>query len=172
MAREGAVGLLEQVGHQLAGETTRARFVRIIAELGNGKALTVRGRAELVDAVRDVMEPESVFAASGLVRALGPVQAPMTVEAVVGHVEALSAALGGILDQAVDGALLERARAIHRASKADYLAQRGDLAAGAGELACLFREPTLREQFDQAGKQLLLVVGMELLRRRTRPAGR
>src|SRR5689334_5201171 len=70
------------------------------------------------------------------------------------------------------GALLERARAVHRASMADYLAQRGDLAAEAGELASLFREPTLQEQFDQAGKQLLLVVGMELLRRRPRPAQR
>ncbi|MEV5477868.1 hypothetical protein AB0L66_36875 [Streptomyces sp. NPDC052207] len=166
VAREGAVGLLEQVGHQLAGETARARFVRTITALGNGKALTVHGRAELVDAVRDVMEPESVFAASGLDRALGPVQAPMTVEAVVGHVEALSAALSRTLDGTVDGALLERARAIHRASMADYLAQCGDLAAGAGELASLFREPTLQEQFDQTGKQLLLVLGMELLRRR------
>ncbi|MFI9419339.1 hypothetical protein [Streptomyces werraensis] len=81
VAREGAVGLLEQVGHQLATPTARARFVRIISELGNGKPLTVRGRAELLDAVRDVMEPESVFAASGLVRALGPAQAPMTVDA-------------------------------------------------------------------------------------------
>ncbi|MEU6965756.1 hypothetical protein [Streptomyces chrestomyceticus] len=43
VAREGAVGLLEQVGHQLATPTARARFVRIITELGNGKALTVRG---------------------------------------------------------------------------------------------------------------------------------
>ncbi|WP_328443333.1 MULTISPECIES: hypothetical protein [unclassified Streptomyces] len=171
VAREGAVGLLEQVGHPLAGGTARARFVRTITALGNGKALTVRGRAELLDAVRDVMEPESVFAASGLVRALGPVQTPMTVEAVVSHVEALSAALGRTLDQAVDGALLERARAIHRVSMADYLAQRGDLAAGAGELAGLFREPTLQEQFDQTGKQLLLVLGMELLRR-PRPAQR
>ncbi|WP_167382999.1 hypothetical protein [Streptomyces mangrovisoli] len=41
------MGLLEQVGHQLAGETARARFVRIITALGNGKTLTVRGRAEL-----------------------------------------------------------------------------------------------------------------------------
>ncbi|MFD9463368.1 hypothetical protein [Streptomyces sp. NPDC060027] len=119
-----------------------------------------------------VMEPESVFAASGLVRALGPVPAPMTVEAVVGHVEALSAALGRTLDGTMDGALLERARAVHRASMADYVAQRGILATGAGELASLFREPTLQEQFDHAGEQLLLVVGMELLRRRTRPAGR
>ncbi|AZM73514.1 hypothetical protein D1J63_00005 [Streptomyces sp. KPB2] len=172
VAREGAVGLLEQVGHQLAGETARTRFVRVITELGNGKALTVRGRAELLDVVRDVIEPESVFAASGLVRALGPVQTPMTVEAVVGHVEALSAALSRTLDGTVDGALLERARAVYRASMADYLAQRSDLAAQAGELAGLFRETTPQEQFDQAGKQLLLVVGMELLHGHARPAGR
>ncbi|MER5385957.1 hypothetical protein ABT040_37890 [Streptomyces sp. NPDC002688] len=55
---------------------------------------------------------------------------------------------------------------------ADYLPRRGDLAARAGELASLFRDPTLQEQFDQAGEQLLLVVGMELLRGRTRPTGR
>ncbi|MET8182374.1 hypothetical protein [Streptomyces sp. NPDC005336] len=169
VAREGALGLLEQVGHQLATETARARFVRIIAELGNGGALTVRGRAELLDAVGDVMEPESVFAASGLVRAFGPVQTPMTVDAVVTHLEALCAALGRTLDGKVDGALLERARAVHRASMADYLAQRGTLAAEAGQLAGLFREPTLQEQFDQAGRQLLLVLGMELMQRRTRP---
>jgi hypothetical protein len=166
VAREGAVGLLEQVGHQLATPTTRARFVRMITELGNGKALTVRGRAELLDAVRDVMEPESVFAASGLVRALGPAQAPMTVDAVVTHVEALCAALGRTLDGRVDGALLERARAVHRASMADYLAERGDLAAEAGQLAHLFHVPTLQKQFDQAGRQLLLVLGMHLVHRR------
>jgi hypothetical protein len=163
VAREGAVGLLEQVGHQLATETARTRFVRVITELGNGKALTVRGRAELLDAVRDVMEPESVFAASGLVRALGPAQTPMTVEAVVTRIEALCAALGRTLEGKVDGALLERARAVHRASMAGYLAQRGDLATEAGQLAHLFCEPTRQEQFDQAGRQLLLVLGMHLV---------
>lgn len=171
VAREGAVGLLEQVGHQLATPTARARFVRIIAGLGNGKALTVRGRAELLDAVRDMMEPESVFAASGLVRAFGPAQTPMTVEAVVAYVEALCAALGRTLDGKVDSALLERARTLYRASMADYLAQRAGFAAEAGQLAGLFREPTLQEQFDQAGRQLLLLLGMELIHR-TRPTGR
>ncbi|MDL5198606.1 hypothetical protein [Streptomyces sp. ALI-76-A] len=126
----------------------------------------MRGRAELLDTVRDVMEPDTVFAASGLVRALGPAQTPMTVEAVVPHIEALSAALGRTLNGKVDAPLLERARAVHRASMADYLAERGDLAAEAGYLADLFREPTLQEQFDQAGRQLLLVLGMELIHRR------
>ncbi|MGW3381938.1 hypothetical protein ACWDCO_17335 [Streptomyces albogriseolus] len=37
MAREGAVGLLEQVGHQLATPTAQARFVRIITGLGNNR---------------------------------------------------------------------------------------------------------------------------------------
>ncbi|MFF4829009.1 hypothetical protein ACFY20_39935 [Streptomyces sp. NPDC001312] len=166
VAREGALGLLEQVGHQLATPTARARFVRIITELGNGKPLTVRGRAELLDVVRDVMEPDTVFAASGLVRALGPAQAPMTVETVVDRVEALSVALSRTLDGRVDAALLERARAVHRASMADYLAQRGGLAAEAGQLAGLFREPSLQEQFDQAGRQLLFVLGMHLIRPR------
>jgi len=142
--------------------------VRIITELGNGKTLTVRGRAELLDAVRDVMEPDTVFAASGLVRALGPAQTPMTVESVIGYVEALSIALGRTLDGKVDRALLERARAVHRASMADYLTQRGALSAEAGALADLFHEPTLQEQFDQPGRQLLLILGMELFHRRTR----
>lgn len=168
VAHEGAVGLLEQVVHQLATPTARSRFVRIITELGNGKALTVRGRAELLDSVRDVMEPESVFAASGLVRALGPAQTPMTVEAVITQVEALCAALAHTLDGKVDGVLLERTRAVFRASTADYLAQRGALAAEAGQLAHLFRAPTLQEQFDQAGRQLLLVLGMHLVHRPTR----
>jgi hypothetical protein len=166
VAREGALGLLEQVGHQLATPTARARFVRLITELGNGKTLTVRGRAELLDAVRDVMEPESVFAASGLVRALGPAQIPMTVEAVVTQVEAMLAALSRTLGGTVDGALLERARAVYRASTADYLAERGDLASEAGQLTHLFREPTLQERFDQAGELLLLTLGMHLVRRR------
>ncbi|GHD35565.1 hypothetical protein GCM10010313_83030 [Streptomyces violarus] len=166
VAREGAVGLLEQVGHQLATTTARARFVRIITELGSGKALTVRGRAELLDVVRDVMEPETVFAASGLVRALGPAQAPMTVDAVVTDVEALRTALCRTLDGKVDRGLLERARTVQRASMADYLAVRSGLAAEAGQLAGLFREPTLQEQFDQVGRQLLLVLGMELIHRR------
>ncbi|WP_432110592.1 hypothetical protein [Streptomyces sp. AA1529] len=166
VAREGAVGLLEQIGHQLATPTSRARFVRIITELGNGKALTVRGRAELLDAVRDVMEPETVFAASGLVRALGPAGAPMTVDTVVTRVEALRTALSRALDGKVDGALLERGRAVYRASTADYLAVRSGLAAEAGKLTDLFRQPFLQEQFDQAGRQLLLVLGMELIHRR------
>lgn len=167
VAREGAVGLLEQVGHQLATPTARARFVRIITGLGNGRPLTVRGRAELLDAVRDVMEPETVFAASGLVRALGPAQTPMTVDAVVTHVEALRAALCRTLDGKVDRGLLERARTVQRASMADYLAVRSGLAAEAGQLAGLFREPTLQEQFDQVGRQLLLVLGMALIHRRS-----
>lgn len=166
VAREGALGLLEQVGHQLATETARARFVRVITGLGNGRALTVRGRAELLDAVRDVMEPDTVFAASGLVRALGPAQTPMTVETVMGHVEALSIALGRTLDGKVDARLLERARDVHRASMTDYLAERRNLAAEAGQLADLFREPSRQEQFDQAGRQLLLVLGMDLIHRR------
>ncbi|WP_406721751.1 hypothetical protein OG968_35105 [Streptomyces althioticus] len=171
VAREGAVGLLEQVGHQLATPTSRARFVRIITELGNGKALTVRGRAELLDAVRDVMEPETVFAASGLVRALGPAGAPMTVDTVVTHVEALRTALSRTVDGKVDGALLERGRAVYRASTADYLAVRGGLSAEAGQLAGLFREPTLQQRFNQAGHQLLLVLGMHLVNRRTGVGG-
>ncbi|MGW7047023.1 hypothetical protein ACWGDT_30920 [Streptomyces avermitilis] len=52
---------------------------------------------------------------------------------------------------------------------ADYLAQRGELTAEAGQLASLFREPTLQEQFDQTGRELLLVLGMELVHRSTRP---
>ncbi|MET7844515.1 hypothetical protein ACFVY1_46790 [Streptomyces sp. NPDC058293] len=43
-------------------------------------------------------------------------------------------------DGKVDGALLEQARAVHRVSMADYLTQRGELAAGAGQLASLFLE--------------------------------
>ncbi|MFE2303527.1 hypothetical protein ACFXAW_35625 [Streptomyces sp. NPDC059445] len=42
--------------------------------------------------------------------------------------------------------------------------------AGAGELASRFHEPTFQEQFDQAGEQLLIVVGMKLLR--SYPPGR
>ncbi|MFE5214089.1 MULTISPECIES: hypothetical protein [unclassified Streptomyces] len=112
-----------------------------------------------------------MFAASGLVRALGPAQAPLTVETVVDRVEALSIALSRTLGGKVDAALLERARAVHRASMADYLAERGGLAAEAGQLADLFREPTLQEQFDQAGRQLLFVLGMHLIHRRTRAQG-
>ncbi|MEW2400343.1 hypothetical protein [Streptomyces sp. NPDC046862] len=62
----------------------------------------------------------------------------MTVEAVVARAEALCAALGRTLDAKVNVAMLERARAVHRASTADYLAERGDLAAEAGQLAHLF----------------------------------
>ncbi|WP_406422588.1 hypothetical protein OH809_10910 [Streptomyces sp. NBC_00873] len=62
-----------------------------------------------------------MFAASGLVRALGPAQTPMTAEMVATQVEALDAALRSTMDGKVDGALLERARSVHRASLADYL---------------------------------------------------
>ncbi|MCX4920096.1 hypothetical protein [Streptomyces sp. NBC_00687] len=169
VARDGAAGFLEQIGHQLATPTARARFVRIVSELGNGAPLTVRGRAELLDCVREVMEPDSVFAASGLVRALGPAQTPLTADIAVTRLEALSTALRRTLDRRVDGALLERARAAYRTSTAGYLAQRGDLAAGAGSLAGAFRERTLQDQFDQAGRELLLTLGLVLTHR---PAGR
>lgn len=53
--------------------------------------------------------------------------------------EALCAALGRTLDAKVNVALREWARAAHRASGADYLAERGGLgAAEAGQLAHLF----------------------------------
>ncbi|GFE27453.1 hypothetical protein Sliba_79060 [Streptomyces nigrescens] len=70
VAREGAQGLLQQIGHPLAGETARRRLVRIVTNLGSGGSLTRRGRAELTDAVRRG-EPDSVFAASGIARAAG-----------------------------------------------------------------------------------------------------
>ncbi|MFI0960593.1 hypothetical protein ACH4S8_04090 [Streptomyces sp. NPDC021080] len=57
----------------------------------------------------------------------------------MGHIEALIAA-----PAPWTVALLERARAVHRCSMTDCLAQRSDLAAGAEELAGLFREPTSR----------------------------
>ena len=88
--------------------------------VGNGKALTVRGRAELPDTLRDVMEPESVFAASGHLRALGPTQAPMTVEAVATHAEAGAPRWAAPWWGEVDGTPLERARTVYRASTADY----------------------------------------------------
>ncbi|MFF8593045.1 hypothetical protein ACF061_16740 [Streptomyces sp. NPDC015220] len=48
----------------------------------------------------------------------------------------MSAALVRTLDGKVDAALLERARAVHRACVADYLAERGDLVTEAGHSAC------------------------------------
>jgi hypothetical protein len=167
VAREGAVGFLQQIGHPLATSTARTRFVRIVTDLGGGSVLTLRGRAELQDAVRDVMEPGSVFAASSLVRALGPARAPMTVEVAAGYIEAISIALHRTRAGEVDGPLLERVRAAHRASMADYAGQRHELAVSAGEFTGLFREPTFREQFDQVGRQLLFALGLELTQHRS-----
>ncbi|MFJ9106220.1 hypothetical protein ACIRJM_48275 [Streptomyces sp. NPDC102405] len=167
VARQGAAGLLEQIVHPLATATAKTRFVRLAAELQGGSVLTPRGRAELLDAVRAVMEPDSVFAATGLVRAIGPAQTPMTAQGVVDYAQALGTALARTLDGHVDGTLLEKSRAVHRASMDGYLAQRRELAAGAGALAPLFHEPDLQEQFDRVGHQLLLALGLELTRRRT-----
>ncbi|MGW4759529.1 hypothetical protein [Streptomyces chartreusis] len=166
VARAGAVGLLEQIGHPLAPPTARTRFVRIVTDLGSGSPLTVRGRAELLDAVRDVMEPESVFATSGLVRALGPAQAPMTAETAAGCTEAISIALRHTLAGKVNGPLLDKVRAMHRTSMSEYLGQRHELASFAGELAAHFRELTLQEHFDQVGRHLLLTLGLELTHHR------
>ncbi len=44
----------------------------------------------------------------------------------------------------------------------DYLGQRRELTSSTGELTDLFREPTLQEQFDQVGRQLLLALGRQL----------
>lgn len=166
VARQGAAGLLEQIVHPLATATAKNRFVRLAADL-QGSVLTPRGRAELLDAVHAVMEPDSVFAATGLVRAIGPAQTPMTAQGVVDYAQALGTALARTLDGRVDGTLLDKTRAIHRASMNGYLAQRHALAAGAGTLAPLFHEPDLQEQFDRVGHQLLLALGLELTRRRT-----
>ncbi|WP_231157373.1 hypothetical protein [Streptomyces sp. CNZ748] len=85
-------------------------------------------------------------------------------------------ALGRTLDGGVGRALLEQVRTVQRASTADYFTERGDLAAEAGQLAGVFREPTLQERFDQAGRELLFVLGMCLLypahRRGPRPGVR
>ncbi|MCW7986623.1 hypothetical protein XF35_15370 [Streptomyces platensis subsp. clarensis] len=81
VAREGAQGLLQQIGHPLAGETARRRLVRIVTDLGSSGPLTRRGRAELTDAVRG--EPDRVLAASGIARAAGHPDAAVTVEASV-----------------------------------------------------------------------------------------
>ncbi|MFD4559656.1 hypothetical protein ACFWP5_35960 [Streptomyces sp. NPDC058469] len=110
VARDGAVGLLGQINHPLATPTARIRLVRLVTDLGNGQALTPRGRAELVDAVREVMEPDSVFAASGMVRAVGPVGAPMTYEHAVARAEIISLAVQHVLRASVSEQLLEKAR--------------------------------------------------------------
>lgn len=166
VAREGALGLLRQVDHPLATPTSRTRFVRLVTELGNGTRLTPRGRAELLDAVRAVMEPDSVFGASGLVRALGPAQAAMTAEVVVAHAEAVNIAVQRTLAGRSDAGVLEQARTLHRTSTAEYLAQRRALAAQAGPLADAFREPTLEEQINDGAQQLLLALGRHLLNKR------
>ncbi|MFI1177630.1 hypothetical protein [Streptomyces melanogenes] len=171
VARQGALGLLEQIGHRLATPTARTRLERLVTELGSGTPLTPRGRAELFDAVRAVMEPDSVFAASGLIRALGPVQAPMTVDVAVGRAEALHIALQHTQDGHIDASVLERARGGYRASMADYLAQRPQLAATAGPLAGIFHEPNLEEQINSTGNDLLFAIGLELLRHRARLRG-
>ncbi|MFF7705404.1 hypothetical protein [Streptomyces lydicus] len=108
-----------------------------------------------------------MFTASGLVRALGPAQAPMTVETVAGCTEAISVALRHTLAGKVTGPQLDRVRAVHRASMADYLRQHCELATSVGELTELLRKPTAQEQFDEVGRQLLLTLGFELTRHRT-----
>jgi hypothetical protein len=166
VAREGARQLLAQLDHPLATTTARARLVRVMTDIANSARYEDRERAELTHAVREVFEPTSVFAGSGMVRALGHPDAALTAEKVVTHTEAMCTAIAFMRRGRVDQELLERARDVYHRSMSEYLARLPTLAAAApAPLAGAFSEPTLDDRVNAAGGQLLVLIGYELLHR-------
>ncbi|MFI1177329.1 hypothetical protein [Streptomyces melanogenes] len=68
----------------------------------------------------------------------------------------------------MDRVLLERARSAHQASMADHHGRHPELAATAGPLARICHEPSLEEQINSIGNDLLFAIGLELLHRARR----
>ncbi|OIK02633.1 hypothetical protein BIV25_03385 [Streptomyces sp. MUSC 14] len=162
VAREGARGMLQQLDHPLATDTARNRLLRLLTDVGYTGRFD---REELAGAARAVFEPSSAFAGTGLIRAVGHPEAALTLENFLTHLEAMCTAIRRIRDGDLDTGLFERVRLVHRGTKSEYLARRSEFAAAAsGTLAAAFAEPTLNDLANGCCRELLTIVGYEILR--------
>jgi hypothetical protein len=155
---------LEQIDHPAATDTARTRFVRLFADVSYQGGTTPELRKELEDAARAVFEPPSVFAASGLARAVGPASMPWTLEMLLERIDSITTAMQAVRDNKVDEELLLRARALYLQTKQEYEALRPGLAAQAvGPFTGLHREQTLDDHFNNAGSEMLGAIAMMLV---------
>jgi hypothetical protein len=161
---EAARATLEQIDHPAATDTARNRFVRLFAEVGYQGGTTPELRSELEEAGRAVFEPPSVFATSGLTRAVGPASMPWTLEMLLYRVDSITTAMLAVRDNKVDEELLIRSRALYLQFKREYENLRPGLAAQAvGPFVGLYREQNLDDYFNNIGTQMLDAIAMLLV---------
>jgi hypothetical protein len=121
-------------------------------------------RSELEEAGRAVFEPPSVFATSGLTRAVGPASMPWTLEMLLYRVDSITTAMLAVRDNKVDEELLIRSRALYLQFKREYENLRPGLAAQAvGPFVGLYREQNLDDYFNNIGTQMLDAIAMLLV---------
>jgi hypothetical protein len=163
VCQEAAKGVLGQLDHPMASETSRNRLVRLYAEVTYRGKMTPSQQAELEDAARAVFEPRTVFGTSGLIRAVGPAQAPFTVESFMVRTASVTAAIEAVRKDEVTEAILRQARRVYRASKEHYFAMRPVLEAQAtGQIAQMFAETNGEAEINNIGRDLLGVIGLLL----------
>ncbi len=161
VAREAARGMLQQLDHSLASDTARNRLLRLLTDVGYTGRFD---QEELVEAARAVFEPASVFAGTGLVRAAGHPDVAVTVEGFLTYTEAMCTAIRRVRDGGLDTALFDRVRLVHRRTKPDYLARHHEYAAAdSGAFAAAFAAPMLDDVVNDCGRELLTIVGFEVL---------
>lgn len=121
-------------------------------------------RNELEEAARAVFEPPSVFATSGLTRAVGPADTPWTLEMLLYRIDSVTTAMQAVRDNKVDEELLVRSRDLYRQTKHEYEALRPGLAAQAvGPFVDLYREQNVDDHFNSAGTDMLHAIAMLLV---------
>lgn len=161
---EGARRTLEQIDHPAANDTARNRFVRLFAEASYQGGTTLELRKQLEAAAQAVFEPPSVFATSGLARAVGPPSMPWTLEMLLYRIDSTTAAVQAVRDNKVDEELLVRARALYLQTKPEYEELRPGLAAQAtGPFVDLYREQNLDDHFNNIGYDMLVAIAMLLV---------
>ncbi|MBW8485122.1 hypothetical protein [Actinomadura parmotrematis] len=152
---------LNQMDHPGASDTARNRFIRIFTEIAyQGGRLSEAKRDEFEAAARAVFEPPSVFRSTRLIHAAGPPGALITVDGLIARTSGLAEAVQLVRTKRLTEALLDRAGVLHRHSKREYAALRPGLAAQTtGTLSELFAERTMDEEFNSAGRDLLMALG-------------
>lgn len=134
-------------------------------------------RQELVDQLRRgrinterlLPKVEAVFQPQGLTLIRGPVGASLSAQDFTYSLGARI--LAAIQLKTVPDEQLLTARSQHRTSWVEYQQRRGDMEAGGGSLAWLFRELPDNEQVASSVGDLLLLVGFQLQAQRKRQRG-
>jgi hypothetical protein len=173
-ARETADEIIALHDHPDARPADRRRLRTLLIDtIQSGR---LRDRAELLDAVRQVFEPEKAFG-NTFDRAIGHPDTLLTSETIVLITEARAAAIAELHAVTAEGqdeqtqhrreqefeTLLRLARQDHLFMHADYLQHLREYQDQAtGSLAKLFPENSPQRQFDTAAHDLLTALGRRL----------